>query len=554
MVKASTVARGLSKAALEARLGRYEPPSVSMAPVPPRVRYTAEPVAAHTSSGRPSGTSSPSPKLAASQRTQAWSRAKSNKDRRVLQAKRKWFIVRSALRLSNASYIAKRLGYAAANRALRREVRSILRDYTRDRQAIYQQHRYAIHERGQGMPDTASGLEALRALLAPPPSHYPGHRKAADPPRGRAPSPVLVDEGSRLRIGERANLADLQQALRLATARYGACIAVNGSAQFREHIAVAAAQGVIAVRFDDAALEQRRQQLIRSIHSEETHHETPARTIPGRRGDDRGGPAQPGARSASSAGQRSTPTRLRSGDPFGPQSDAGRPASGTPSKPGHGVPDLPELGVVLDPTRGEVLLPGDVPDHMEHDRSQPDHGVRRHVHRPAGVKPGKPPAQQGKTKVAKAGTAPPSKSKDHWQQLSLLDALADTPSISEIERPPNITSGRKPTSTVQENSARKEKSAGSLAAIKYAAEREQKRCNGFDIPKHLPYTGTQPLSASYAGLRHVDGQALALLKAGDEVLVLPVSDYQASRLRRIPLGQQLEISGTGAIHWKGIRR
>lgn len=62
------------------------------------------------------------------------------------------------------------------------------------------------------------------------------------------------------------------------------------------------------------------------------------------------------------------------------------------------------------------------------------------------------------------------------------------------------------------------------------------------------------MSASYAGLRHVDGQALALLKVGDEVLVLPVTDYQANRLRRIPLGQKLEISGTGAIQWKGIRR
>lgn len=180
--------------------------------------------------------------------------------------------------------------------------------------------------------------------------------------------------------------------------------------------------------------------------------------------------------------------------------------------------------------------------------------MRRRVHRPAGVRPGKPRAQQDKAKVAKTGTAPPPKSKDQWQQLSLLDALGDTPSIRDIERSPDIKSSRKPTSTAQENSAQKEKSAGSLAAIKYASEREQKRCKGFDIPKHRPYTGSKPLSAAYAGLRHVDGQALALLKVGDEVLVLPVTDYKAYRLRRIPIGQQLEISGTGAIQWKGIRR
>lgn len=99
-----------------------------------------------------------------------------------------------------------------------------------------------------------------------------------------------------------------------------------------------------------------------------------------------------------------------------------------------------------------------------------------------------------------------------------------------------------------------EPSPAAKAADKYVIEREQKRCNGFDIPKHARYTFTHEMSVEYAGTRRIDEQALALLKVGKEILVLPVDEATARRLKRISLGQQIEVSAKGVIKMKGRSR
>ncbi|MFC5460750.1 TraI/MobA(P) family conjugative relaxase [Massilia niabensis] len=92
------------------------------------------------------------------------------------------------------------------------------------------------------------------------------------------------------------------------------------------------------------------------------------------------------------------------------------------------------------------------------------------------------------------------------------------------------------------------------ASGKYVAEREQKRVNGFDIPKHARYTHFDAGTASYAGIRQVDDQALALLRRGELVMVLEVDDAAAQRLKRVPLGTRVEVNARGAIKAKGRSR
>lgn len=92
------------------------------------------------------------------------------------------------------------------------------------------------------------------------------------------------------------------------------------------------------------------------------------------------------------------------------------------------------------------------------------------------------------------------------------------------------------------------------ASGKYVAEREQKRVNGFDIPKHARYTHFDAGTASYAGIRRVDNQALALLRRGELVMVLEVDDAAAQRLKRVPLGTRVEVNARGAIKAKGRSR
>lgn len=119
---------------------------------------------------------------------------------------------------------------------------------------------------------------------------------------------------------------------------------------------------------------------------------------------------------------------------------------------------------------------------------------------------------------------------------------------------------RKPNKAVPAGESRhgNEASRSSLgtntASDRYIAEREQKRVNGFDIPKHARYTSIDAGTASFAGIRRIDDQALALLKRGEQVMVLEVDDAVAQRLRRMPLGARVEVSARGAIKAKGRSR
>jgi len=140
-----------------------------------------------------------------------------------------------------------------------------------------------------------------------------------------------------------------------------------------------------------------------------------------------------------------------------------------------------------------VLLPGHVPDHLEHPGAQPDDRLRRGLARP-GVA-----AVAGRAE--RAGT-----------------------------------------------------SHSALAAVdKYIAEREEKRLRIFDIPKHRRYNESDSGVAIYAGSRQIDGHSLALLKRGEEVMVLPIDEATARRMQRLALGNPVTVT-QGSIRMPGRSR
>jgi hypothetical protein len=96
--------------------------------------------------------------------------------------------------------------------------------------------------------------------------------------------------------------------------------------------------------------------------------------------------------------------------------------------------------------------------------------------------------------------------------------------------------------------------AGRAAAEKYIAERENKRLTLYDIPKHTPYNYINDGISVFAGTRHVDKQFLALLKNGDEVMVLPIDEATAQRLKRIAVGDTITVTINGSIKTKGRSR
>jgi len=410
---------------------------------------------------------------------------------------------------------------------------------------------------------------------------------------------AVRDDGDKLKVSRGADQAGLETALRLAMERYGNRITVNGSAAFKERIARAAAAANLPVTFDDEALEQRRQQLTNPSTTKEKQH-----GIDSRRGPDSGrtGQGRHAAAARTAAAARAGAAKPGPGHSVRHKPDLGKPAKAAPPAARNGVRNLSEFGVVQQPEGGQVLLPGHVPGGVEHQGAQSDHGLRRPVHRPGRVGPapagaGKPdvarpgaarppvskahqqrPSQAGaastgngpaaaapaavatKPKVKRVGSAPSPASKDRLRPLSQLGAVSigdhQAPAAPAAPAQPTVPTLRTPATQplADQLAAEPGKRAGLAAAAKYIAEREQKRALGFDIPKHISYTEGNDRAAVYAGIRQVDGQALALLKHGDEVQVLPVDEATARRLKRVPVGSQVGVTSKGAIKTKGRSR
>ena len=249
---------------------------------------------------------------------------------------------------------------------------------------------------------------------------------------------AVRDDGKQLQVSRGASPEGLQAALQMARVRYGARLTVNGTAAFKERIAQAAASAQLPITFDDAALERRRQALLPIITPQENAHEpekarshrAKSDTGQNREGAGAGGEAGKGKGKRADAGRTDSrcpagagvaPARdsagarrptghagptlagavapaVRGGAGAGGGRGAGRGTGSLPGKPNVGrvgrqpppqsqncLRGLSELGVVHLGGRGEVLLPGDVPGHLEQPRAQPDHGLRRSVSRPGAL-------------------------------------------------------------------------------------------------------------------------------------------------------------------------
>lgn len=92
------------------------------------------------------------------------------------------------------------------------------------------------------------------------------------------------------------------------------------------------------------------------------------------------------------------------------------------------------------------------------------------------------------------------------------------------------------------------------AVDKYIAERNHKRVKGIDIQKHRRFAPTDAGTLTFAGIRHVEGHTLALLRQENEVLVQPVDDATAGRLKRVSIDSPVTMTPDGAIRRKGRSR
>ncbi|EKF73381.1 conjugal transfer relaxase TraI [Alcanivorax hongdengensis A-11-3] len=524
-VKASTVARDLSKPKLEARLGAFEE-TEAQAERKAKRRYDKRPTRFKVNTTELYARYQEEQKNLTAARKVEWDNARGRKDRRIEAAKRSNRLRRSAIKLMGGDRLSKKLLYAQAHKALKDEIQSINKEHKRERQELYEQYKrraWADWLKQQALDGDKKALEALRAreqakglqgdTIKGEGGAKPGHAPVTDniTKKGtiifRTASSAVRDDGDKLQVSKAATGDAVTEALRMAMERYGNRITVNGSPQFKAQVIHAAATSNLPITFADAGLERRRQQLLQQENSHDRRNEQ------ARRGNERGradrrGTGRPGRGAADDAGRGRGAADSRAAGASrtgggqrgrGPSAGTGSAAAGRRNDAGNGgrhvlnkphvtgiggeppsfaknrLRALSSLGVVRFARGGEVLLPGNVPGELEHQGAKPDNQLRWGVSGSGGI-------------------------------------AADKAS----------------------------------AADKYIAEREAKRLKGFDIPKHSRYTN-QDGAVTYGGTRNVQGQSLALLNRGDEVLVLPIDKATAQRMKRVRIGEAVTVTPQGSL-------
>jgi hypothetical protein len=497
MVKASSVARELSKGKLEAKLGAFAPSSYRDAEKPKR-SYEARPVRSRIDTTLLFTRYKTEQQGMGANRSRALNIARDHKNRLIEEAKRSAKLKRAATKLIGNSRTEKKLLYSLTSATLKNKIKNINEQYRLDKETLfnkYQSQQWADWLRRKATEGDTEALAALRAREAV--QGLKGNVVGAGGDQ-RMKSAVKVnqdsvtkkgtiiykvgtsairDDGDKLKVSREATQVGLDAALRMAMERYGNHITVNGTDDFKERIVQAAVSANIPITFADDTLERRRQFLLSSNNQQENEHDSANKR--GRRiGSGISGVGSAGAATNRTVGINNGINRF--GFPSKP--NIGRIGNAPPPEARNGLRNVSDVPVVRIASGSEVLLPGNVPHHLEQQGTQSDNKLRRNF----------------------------------------------------------VGSGSVTT--------------GQAAADKYIAEREKTRLKVLDIKKHTRYNYDADEATAFAGTRQVDGQFLALLKRSEEIMVLPINDATAQRLKRIAVGDTVTVTANGSIKTKGRSR
>ncbi len=507
-IKASTVARDLSKAKMEDKLGTFKR-AENQGKKEAKKFYDKRPAHFKVNTNALYAKYKEDQESLTIARKVDWDRFRDRKDHNIEAAKRVNRLRRSIIRLMGNDRVAKKFLYMQAHKALKETVKSINEKHKKERQELYDQYKrraWADWLKQQAMEGNENALEALRAreqaqglkgdTIQGAGDSEPVRVLVADniTKKGtiifRAGNGAVRDDGEKLQVSKEATSETVKEALRVTMERYGNRISVTGSPQFKAQVIHSAATSNLPITFSDAGLERRRQELLikQESRDDRQNNQIARRDDRGRNDRGRNGRAERGVaqhddcREGRVAGGTG-PGRIAAGH----RADAGNDSGNVLDKP-HvasvgGKPPaiaknrlrtLSSLGVVRFARGSEVLLPSDVSSELEHHGAKPDNALR-------------------------------------W---GVFGARL-TPDQTRI-------------------------------ADKYIKEREGKRAKGFDIPKHSRYN-SQDDTLVYSGTRSVDGQSLALLNRADEILVLPIDKATAQRLKHVRIGEVVTVTPKGSV-------
>ncbi len=298
-VRASSVARDLSKVSLERRLGRFQPPGPAQTMKPAR-RYEPKPVQSRMDTQALYERYQQDRLARAHGRAVAMHEARKRKTRLIDAAKRAGQIKRDTIKLTMSGRITKKLLYMRVSQSLRSDLRQIVDRHRRDCVTITERYKrltWADWLRQQALAGHTEALHALRARGAV--QGLTGDTIAAVGTRlvdavvganqdhitkqgtiiYRVGLSAVRDDGTRLQVSREVTNEGIDAALRLAVQKYGTTIAVSGSDAFKTRVAQVAAHSRLTIRFDDPRLEHQRQRLAQASRRSSTQ-DTPSATGP----------------------------------------------------------------------------------------------------------------------------------------------------------------------------------------------------------------------------------------------------------------------------------
>jgi len=645
-VKASSVDRSLSRAALEKKLGSFEssvPDTKPSRPSPEAIKQRFG-SAAHVKrpgdrpppmrenrqvnlgdvpvmqinsgkryEGKPLGSQGASTsalygryqseqqRLTAA-RNEALRLAKVKRDRLIENAKRSGRLKRAAIKLLKGPGVNKRYLYGLASKALGEELERANAIYKKDRQAAYDIHKRRtwadwLQFKAAGGDDEA--LKTLRQRNAQQArkeanilhgdkvkkdGRIPGLKPDSVTKEGtiiyRVGESAIRDGGKRLDVSRDAGDDGLHAALLMAKHRYGDKLTVNGSFEFKKRIVAVAAARELNVSFADPELEKLRQILTKKAAREREYIHIPF--------EQRGKARQAGAmwdteKKSWFVGPYATRDRIekfirmneekdneqrRQRYAGTERTDAGRERSGTGNATGANEPGFTGRSTSADAGNGYGTSSSGrrtgTGDAVTTAGSQPGRSDDTRTGRSRAAEPN---GERGHSKpnVARPGRQPPPTAKNRLRAMSEL-GMVRIAGGSEVLLQGNVSDQLEHKTAERADQLRRDMAgAGGIttpaevkkplsSAEKYINEREQKRQNGFDIPKHRGYNVSDTGEASLAGVRHIDGQGLALLRKGEEIVVMPIDAATTRRMERLSVGSTVTVTDSGTLRAKGRSR
>ena len=486
-VKASSVARELSKNNLEKKLGQFKKGSKSGSKNV-KHKYKKEPLKTRVDTTELYAKYKLEQERIYRARAKEWEKLKTRKRNAINSIKQSGKVKRSMIKLLKGRS-NKKILYSLNSKKIKAEIQKINNRYLKQRQVVYDKYQkksWADWLKSEAVSGNKEALKALRARKAK--ERFKGNRLSGKKEKNqkkqwrqdnitkkgtviyRVRGASIRDDGSCLQVSKERTAAGLKSALEMAVSKYGQDITVNGSDEFKMQVVVAAAQSKVDVVFSDNDLERQRKLLITKLEErndgERERRKRVVKRSPGNNGHKR---RRPDVRREGRNRVGRDGTIVRSNKP-----GIGKVGGKPPTQTEYRLQNMSELSMVRLNERSEMLLSGNAFNRMEPQRTERISGVRR------GVSGGR---------------------------------------LSDADQ----------------------------AANKYIAERESKRSRGVDISKHKRYNKTVSGEAIYSGIRTVDKQKLALLEIDKEIYVLPIDNSTSNRLKRLKVGSIVYLSTKGTI-------